>query len=222
MQKCKYNNAASPLGACCNRMLQGLCYAAILQGIFKVILSVYTNEGLYSVFINYESICSIEAYACSYFCCKLAMSTSCETVPWPMPWQLHINFASFSAQVADAGSGWIAISLAFRCTLCGMAQVASAQVVEWQHYVTAERIENWHWSVCVCAHVTACVVFTTWEARGWCYIFFDMHCQCCSTRDLKSVFINDKRTFAHGHAGIIMEWNSDAKIKEFKISHYRA
>jgi len=54
MQKCKYNNAASPLGACCNRMLQGLCYAAILQGIFKVILSFYTNEDLYSVFTNYD------------------------------------------------------------------------------------------------------------------------------------------------------------------------
>ena len=75
---------------------------------------------------------------------------------------------------------------------------------------------------CLCTPWVPCVVFTTCEARGWRYIFFDMHCQCCSSRDLKSVFINDKATIAHGHAGIIMEWNSDAKIKEFKISHCRA
>ena len=32
----------------------GPSYAVILQGIFKVILSFYTNEDLYSVFTNYD------------------------------------------------------------------------------------------------------------------------------------------------------------------------
>ena len=80
-----------------------------------------------------------------------------------MPWQLHINFPSFSAQVADAGSGWIAISpLAFRCTLCGMAQVASAQVVKWQHYKSVapalkSRGSKTGIEVCVCVRMCCCL-----------------------------------------------------------------
>ena len=63
-------------------MLQGLCMLCckllvILQGIFNVILSFYTNEDLYSVFITYESICSIEDYACFYFLLQA------------MPWQFN-------------------------------------------------------------------------------------------------------------------------------------
>ena len=101
---------------------------------------------------------------------------------------------------------------------------ADSRVPPWTRDTPFGKLRNncLVWGSCLFTPWVPFVLFTTWEARGWCYIFFDMHCQCCSTRYLKSVCINDKATFAHGHAGIIMEWNSDAKIKEFKISHYRA
>ena len=33
------------------------------------------------------------------------------------------------------------------------------------------------------------IVFATRETRGCCYIVFDMHCQCCSARHLKRVYL---------------------------------